>query len=71
MNIINFETLLVTIFVLVDDWCQTQKTLVTSQSPGVKPSMDNSEIITLVLMMDYFPFPIYSLKVNSIDVYAS
>ena len=57
MNIINFETLLVTIFVLVDDWCQTQKTLVTTQSPGVQPSMDNSEIITLVLMMDYFPFP--------------
>ena len=57
MNIINFETLLVTIFVLVDDWCLTQKTASSNHSPGVQPSMNDSEIITLALMMDYLPFP--------------
>ena len=57
MNIINFETLLVTVFVLVDDWSQTQKTFTTPQSSGVQLSMNNSEIITLVLIMDYLPFP--------------
>ena len=57
MNIINFETLLVTIFVLVDDWCLTQKTASSNHSPGVPTSMNDSEIITLALMMDYLPFP--------------
>ncbi len=54
MNIINFETLMVIIFVLVDDWYQTQKP--KHKSPGVKSCMSDSEILTLVLIMDYIPF---------------
>ena len=44
MNIINFETLLVTIFVLVDDWCQTQKTLIKPQSPVVQPCFQSTPV---------------------------
>ena len=57
MNSIDFESLLVIVFVLVDDWYQSLAKSVNSESPGVKPEMSNSEIMTLALMMDYLPFP--------------
>ena len=57
MNSIDFESLLVIVFVLVDDWYQSQEKSLKSKSPGVKPEMSNSEIMTLGLMMDYLPFP--------------
>jgi len=65
MNSIDFESLLVIVFVLVDDWYQSENKLVQRKSPGVKPyakryplgEMSNSEIMTLGLMMDYLPFP--------------
>ena len=57
MNSIDFESLLVIVFVLVDDWYESSKKWVESKSPGVKPEMSNSEIMTLALMMDYLPFP--------------
>jgi hypothetical protein len=57
MNSIDFESLLVIVFVLVDDWYQSPEKLVKSKSPGVKPEMSDSEIMTLALIMDYLPFP--------------
>jgi hypothetical protein len=57
MNSIDFESRLVIVFVLVDDWYQSPEKLVKSKSPGVKPEMSNSEIMTLALIMDYLPFP--------------
>jgi hypothetical protein len=57
MNSIDFESLLVIVFVLVDDWYQLEKKPTKGKSPGVKPEMSNSEIMTLALMMDYLPFP--------------
>ncbi|MEM6610931.1 MAG: hypothetical protein AAF652_01515 [Cyanobacteria bacterium P01_C01_bin.72] len=63
MNSIDFERLIITVFVLVDDWYQAQrasphvgKTL-KPLSPGAKPEMSDSEIMTLALLMDYLPFP--------------
>ena len=60
MNSIDFESLLVIVFVLVDDWYKSSKKSLKSKSPGVKPEMSNSEIMTLALMMDYLPFPVLS-----------
>ena len=57
MNSINVESLLVIIFVLVDDWYQTEGKALKEKSPGAKPEMSDSEIMTLALMMDYLPFP--------------
>lgn len=57
MNSIDFESLLVIVFVLVDDWYKSSKKSRKSRSPGAKPEMSNSEIMTLALMMDYLPFP--------------
>jgi hypothetical protein len=57
MNSIDFETLIVTIFVLVDDWYQKEGKALKCKSPGAKAEMSDSEIITLAIMMDYLPFP--------------
>lgn len=57
MNSIDFESLLVIIFVLVDDWYQSEEKSWSRKSPGVKAEMSDSEIMTLALVMDYLPFP--------------
>jgi uncharacterized lipoprotein len=57
MNSIDFESLIITVFVLVDDWYQTEVATLKALSPGAKPEMSDSEIMTLALMMDYLPFP--------------
>ncbi len=57
MNSIDFESLIITIFVLVDDWYQEEGKELKSKSPGARAEMNDSEIITLALIMDYLPFP--------------
>ena len=57
MNSIDFETLMITVFILVDDWYQSEVKALKPLSPGAKPEMSDSEIITLALVMDYLPFP--------------
>ena len=57
MNSIDFESLLVIIFVLVDDWDQLEGKFLKGRCPGAKAEMSDSEILTLALVMDYLPFP--------------
>ena len=57
MNSIDFESVIVTVFVLVDDWYQAEGKALKALSPGAKAEMSDSEIITLALVMDYLPFP--------------
>ncbi len=57
MNSIDFETLVTVIFVLVDDWYQSEGKTLRENLPGAKPIMSDSEILTLGLIMDYLPFP--------------
>ena len=47
------ETLLTIIFVLVDDWYRQKRIHLLKG----KPAFGHSEVITLFLAMDYFPFP--------------
>lgn len=57
MNSIDFESLIITVFVLVDDWYQIEGKALKTLSPGAKAEMSDSEIMTLALVMDYLPFP--------------
>ena len=57
MNSIDFESLIITIFVLVDDWYQVEGKALKTLLPGAKPEMSAREIMTLALVMDYLPFP--------------
>ena len=46
MNSIDFECLIITVFVLVDDWYQAEGKMLKAVSPGAKPEMSDSEIMT-------------------------
>jgi hypothetical protein len=54
---IDAETLLTAIFVLVDDWYQAHAERFLTGKRGAKPTFSDSELITLLLAMDYFPYP--------------
>ena len=46
MNSIDFESVIITVFVLVDDWYQSEAKALKTLSPGAKSEMSDSEIIT-------------------------
>ena len=45
------------IFVLVDDWYQTEGLKLLNGKPGVKPVFTDSEVMTLMLAHDFIPYP--------------
>ena len=57
MTMIDAPTLLTVIFVLVDDWSQHYGHRLKPISPGPQPTFSESEMLTLLLAMDYFPYP--------------
>ena len=57
MNMIDAPTLLTIIFVLVDDWYQQEGHQWVPSLPGPNPKFSESEMLTLLLAMDYFPYP--------------
>lgn len=60
MNMVDAPSLLTVIYVLVDDWYQQQgRRLVppVSALAVLQPAFSDSEILTLLLAMDYFPYP--------------
>lgn len=57
MNMIDATALLTTIFVLVDDWYREQGYRIGTKMPGSKVTFSESEMLTLLLAMDYFPYP--------------
>lgn len=57
MNMIDAPTLLTIIYVLVDDWYQEQGYRFIPILPRPEPSFSESEMLTLLLAMDYFPYP--------------
>lgn len=54
---VDVETLLTVILVLVDDWYQTEGHRLLKGKRGTKPVFSDSEVLTLLLAMDFFPFP--------------
>lgn len=57
MTSITASDLLTIIFVLVDDWYQAHGIRYLKGKPGAKPEFSDSEVITLLLAMDFIPFP--------------
>ena len=57
MTSITVTDLLTIIFVLVDDWYQKEGAQYLKGKPGAKPEFSDSEVITLLLAMDFIPFP--------------
>lgn len=57
MTSITLIDLLTIIYVLVDDWYQVDGVRWLRSKPGSKPAFSDSEVITLLLAMDFVPFP--------------
>lgn len=57
MTSITLTDLMTIIFVLVDDWYQLHGRQLLKGKPGAKPEFSDSEVITLLLAMDFIPFP--------------
>ena len=57
MTSITVSDLLTIIFVLVDDWYKKHGVQYLKGKSGAKPEFSDSEVITLLLAMDFIPFP--------------
>src|SRR5687768_16235180 len=57
MSSIPLDELLTIMYVLVDDWYQQYRRRLLHGKPGVKPTFSDSEVISLLLAMDFVPFP--------------
>ena len=57
MNMVDVPSLLTIIFVLVDDWYQEYGHQFVPPMPGPQPIFSDSEMLTLLVAMDYFPYP--------------
>jgi len=50
-------SLLTTIFVKVDDWYGSKGQALLSGKPGAKAAFSDSEMLTLMLVHDFIPYP--------------
>jgi hypothetical protein len=57
MTSISFVDVATITYTLVDDWYQERGKELLKGKPGRKPTFSDSEVITLLLLMDYLPFP--------------
>nr|WP_228016544.1 IS982 family transposase [Leptolyngbya ectocarpi] len=57
MTMVKATDLLTHIFVLVDDWYQVYGHRLRPRLPGARCRFSESEMLTLLLAMDYFPYP--------------
>jgi len=57
MNSVPFEEIATITYVLTDDWYQAEGKKRLRETAGTKPTFSNSEILTLLLLMDFLPYP--------------
>ena len=53
---ISIEELLLVVFCLVDDWYQRKGAHLLGRTVGAKPTFSDSEMLTLMLAIDFFEF---------------
>lgn len=57
MTSIPLTDLFIIVYVLVDDWYRLKGKKYLQGKPGAKPEFTDSEVITLMLMQDFIPYP--------------
>ena len=57
MNSIPMEEIFLHIYVMIDDWHQSQAADFRKGQPGKRPAFSDSEMMTMMIAMDYIPFP--------------
>ena len=74
MQSISIAELLLVIYVIVDDWYLNKGQIVLKGKPGKKPRFSDSEVITLILVQDFIPYPgenqfVGYIKANYLDLF--
>lgn len=74
MSSITLVDLMTIIYTLTDDWYQVYGARLLKGKPGCKPDFTDSEILTLVVVMDYLPFPgegqfVGYIRANYLDLF--
>ena len=57
MNSIPMIDIFLHIYVMIDDWYQAHAIDFRKGQPGKKPDFSDSEMMTVMIAMDYIPFP--------------
>ncbi len=57
MTSISISDIFTITYVLVDDWYQTEGVKILAGKAGSKPVFTDSEVITLMIVQDYIPYP--------------
>ena len=57
MTSITISDLLTIIYVIVDDWYQTNEQKYLQGKIGRKPDFSDSEVMTLMLAQEFIPYP--------------
>lgn len=57
MNSIPIDEIFLHIYVMADDWYQAQASELRKRQPGKRPDFSDSEMMTVMIAMDYIPFP--------------
>ena len=74
MESISIPDLLTIIYVLVDDWYQSEGHQYLKGKPGAKPIFSDSEMLTLMVAQDFIPYPgetqyVGYLRANHLDLF--
>lgn len=74
MTSIPMSDILLIIFVLIDDWYQANATDYRKGQPGQRPEFSDSEMMTVMIAMDFIPFPserqfVAYIRANHLDLF--
>ena len=74
MNSIPISEIMLIIFVLIDDWYQANASDFRKGRPGVRPEFSDSEMMTVMVAMDFIPFPserqyVGYIRANHLDLF--
>ena len=74
MNSIPMSEIFLYIYVLVDDWYQENAANFRKSQPGKKPDFSDSEMMSVMIAMDFIPFPserqfVAYLRANYLDLF--
>jgi hypothetical protein len=74
MNSIPISEILLYIYILVDDWYQEHASKYRKGQPGKQPNFSDSEMMSVMLAMDFIPFPserqfVAYLRANHLDLF--
>lgn len=57
MTSVSIETVALIVYVMTDDWYQQNSQRYLAGKPGEKPTFSDSEVMTLLILQDFIPFP--------------